>query len=74
MKEQYLTLDDMEERRIVRPRVLMILLVTAGLTLRTFDGKLDSGPPNNETVIVAGALAFLHQAYAQGGLQSSRQG
>ena len=44
MKDRFNDFDDLDERGVLRPWLLTILLVTAGLTLWTFDGKLDGSP------------------------------
>jgi hypothetical protein len=51
MTEPFASVDDTEERGIIRPWLLAIVLVTAGLTLWAFDGKLDDGSPTTATVI-----------------------
>jgi hypothetical protein len=51
MKDRFSNLDDLDERGVLRPWLLTILLATAGLTLWTLNEKLDGGPPNTATVI-----------------------
>ena len=51
MAKQILSLDDIEERGILRPWLLAIVLVTVGLTLWTLDGKLEDGSATTATFI-----------------------
>ena len=51
MIEPFASVDDIEERGIFRPWLLAIVLVTAGLTLWTLDGKLEDGSATTATFI-----------------------